>query len=204
MKVTEKLIQIQKELKAPKDLYNKHGNYYYRSCESILQAVKGLMDDKFYILLEDEIIQLGDRYYVKATASLCSNEGGSISTSAYAREDVNRKGMMDSQLTGATSSYARKYALNALFAIEDTKDGDTLNDKTKETKQKLPENLGDYVVTIGKFKGIKISDILPQDLIGYCKYIKEKSEKDGKPINGVMKDFMEVARNYLKQQEGGM
>lgn len=121
------LQQIQTELKAPKSQFNSFGNYKYRNCEDILEAVKPIAA-KYgaAVVCGDEIVQIGERYYVKATACLFT-EKGDIKTSAYAREPLDKKGMDESQITGASSSYARKYALNGLFAIDDTKDADTLN-----------------------------------------------------------------------------
>ena len=127
MTIYEKLKVIQTKLKAPKGQYNNFGKYNYRSLEDITEAVKPLLDEVgATLIISDEIIQIGDRYYVKATATLYdigSNEN--ISVTAFARESETKKGMDDSQITGATSSYARKYALNGLFAIDDTKDTDT-------------------------------------------------------------------------------
>lgn len=126
------LNEIQQKLKAPKNQRNSFGNYNYRSCEDILEAVKPLLGDST-LLISDEVVNVGDRYYVKATATLISPdskpESGKIETSvsAYAREAENKKGMDEAQITGAASSYARKYALNGLFAIDDTKDADTQN-----------------------------------------------------------------------------
>lgn len=119
---------IQSKLNAPKDLKNKFGNYFYRSCESILRALKPLLEEtKCTLTITDDVVQVGERFYVKATASL-KNEAGEIEiTSAFAREPINKKGMDDSQVTGATSSYARKYALNGLFAIDDSRDSDVTN-----------------------------------------------------------------------------
>ena len=129
----EKLIKIQQELHAPKDLRNDYGGYYYRSAESILESVKPLLDGAL-VLLSDEMVMVGNRYYVKATATF---KDGDFETSvvAYAREEENLKGMTQGQITGATSSYARKYALNGLFAIDNTKDLDTLEnpESTKAT-----------------------------------------------------------------------
>lgn len=130
--IYEQLSSIQKKLKTPKNQYNSFGNYNYRSCEDILEAVKPLLNG-LVLTLNDEICQVGERYYVKATVSL-SDGKNTIMTSAYAREGGNRKGMDDSQLTGACSSYARKYALNGLFCIDDEKDADT-RDNTKEDKK---------------------------------------------------------------------
>ena len=129
------LSEIQQKLKAPKGQTNKFGNYKYRSCEDILEAVKPLLNGST-LTLSDKIIQLGDRYYIEATATL-SNGKDSISVTAQAREQETRKGMDESQLTGTASSYARKYALNGLFCIDDTQDADTM-EAPKPTPKKLP------------------------------------------------------------------
>jgi hypothetical protein len=129
--IHDRLAEIQQTLKAPKNQKNSFGNYNYRSCEDILEAVKPLLG-AVYLTISDEIVLIGDRYYVKATATI-SDGKESISNSAYARESLEKKGMDASQVTGATSSYARKYALNGLFAIDDTKDADTM-DNSKDTK----------------------------------------------------------------------
>lgn len=124
------LLAIQCELKAPKTQYNSFGKYNYRNCEDILEAVKPLLVTHGATLtLSDELTQIGDRYYIKATATLANinNPVEDISVTAYAREDETKKGMDGSQVTGAASSYARKYALNGLFCIDDTKDADTTN-----------------------------------------------------------------------------
>lgn len=121
------LVHIQTNLNAPKDLENKFGGYKYRSCESILKAVKPLLNETdTTIVMRDEICMIGDRFYVKAIA-IFSNGEEEIIASGYAREELAKKGMDGAQLTGATSSYARKYALNALFAIDDSKDSDQTN-----------------------------------------------------------------------------
>lgn len=121
----EALIAIQKKLKAPKDLYNKFGNYKYRSAESILEAVKPLLAENGILLtITDELVMIGTRYYVKSTA-MAQKGGETMCGIGYAREDDSKKGMDGSQVTGASSSYARKYALNGLFLIDDTKDADT-------------------------------------------------------------------------------
>ena len=125
MKLTEKLIAIQAQLKAPKDKTNNFGGYKYRSCESILEAVKPLLQAQGCILtISDEIVESGSRIYVKAKATLSDGEG-EYTTFGFAREPESKKGMDEPQVTGTASSYARKYALNGLFAIDDTKDADT-------------------------------------------------------------------------------
>ena len=125
--VYEALQHIQGALNAPKGQFNKFGGYAYRSCEDILEAVKPLLAETLStVTVEDEIVQVGSRYYVKATATLhCGEE--SVSTTAYAREAEEKKGMDESQITGSASSYARKYALNGLFAIDDNRDADATN-----------------------------------------------------------------------------
>ena len=129
------LAQIQSELKAPKGQRNLFGKYNYRSCEDILEAVKPLLTERGLVLLiTDDIVQIGERYYVRATATIYDSEGSYISNSALAREEGVKKGMDASQITGATSSYARKYALNGLFAIDDTKDADATNKGQDEPK----------------------------------------------------------------------
>lgn len=130
----KELVSIQQELKAPKGQYNSFGKYHYRSCEDILEAVKPLLGKYNCILnISDQIEMVGDRFYVKATATLTNSEGKSVTATAFAREQENKAGMDSSQLTGSTSSYARKYALNGLFCIDDTKDADTM-DNTSEGK----------------------------------------------------------------------
>lgn len=135
--IYNELSRIQKELKAPKGQFNKFGNYKYRSCEDILEAVKPLLGD-CCLTISDDIVLIGDRYYIKATARLALSNEDFIENSAFAREAFDKKGMDESQITGASSSYARKYALNGLFAIDDTKDADATNTHDKEG---LPEIL---------------------------------------------------------------
>lgn len=127
--IYKKLNQIQIKLKAPKSQFNKFGNYKYRNCEDILEALKPLLNEfKTVISLKDEIIFIEGRFYVKATVTLIDSETGeAFSTSAFAREEETKKGQDGSQITGSSSSYARKYALNGLFAIDDTKDSDSTN-----------------------------------------------------------------------------
>jgi len=148
MSVLQTLIKVQAELKAPKGQVNKFGNYNYRSCEDILEAVKPINEKNgATVLLSDEIVSIGTalektadgsmiehtKNYVKATARFITDEG-ELSVCAYAREAEDKKGMDDSQITGATSSYARKYALNGLYDIDDTKDSDATNDHGKKNE----------------------------------------------------------------------
>ena len=139
MTVFEKLAHIQSELKAPKNQFNKFGNYHYRNQEDILEAVKPLLKKYGVVLtVQDKIQVVGDmhqRFYVEAEAKLTDLETGqTVSTTAYAREDQEKKGMDLSQLTGATSSYARKYALNGLFLIDDTEDADAKDNRPEAVK----------------------------------------------------------------------
>jgi hypothetical protein len=140
----ENLIKIQSELKAPKGQVNSFGNYKYRSAEDILEAVKPLLTKYGCTLtLSDELVFVGERHYVKATATLISGET-SVSTTAYAREALSKKGMDESQITGMASSYARKYALNGLFCIDDTRDADTMNNNEEQASKPAKK---DYAIS---------------------------------------------------------
>ena len=133
--LTQRVGDIQHKLKAPKGQYNSFGKYNYRSCEDILEGVKPLLKEhNLALLIDDEIVQIGERYYVKATARITDGREF-VSATAYAREPDIKKGMDESQITGATSSYARKYALNALLCIDDTKDADTMDNNKKPVQQ---------------------------------------------------------------------
>ena len=144
MTIYEKLTKIQTELKAPKGQYNSFGKYSYRSAEDILEGVKPLLlANGLTQLITDDIQIVGDRYYIKATVTLYDNEGQSISVSAFAREELTKKGMDASQITGSASSYARKYALNGMYAIDDTKDADHDSyPTTSYSKQPLKKETG--------------------------------------------------------------
>ena len=172
LSLSEKLNRIQVELKAPKDKLNKFGGYNYRSAEGILEALKPLLKTfGVYVTLSDEIVEVGGRVYVKANAELRDYNGSIISVHAYAREAESKKGMDEAQVTGATSSYARKYALNGLFLLDDTKDADTdeyaLQTKT-EPKKTAPtpkasvalicERCGKPISSAGKFPASKVAE----------------------------------------------
>lgn len=130
------LVYIQTRLKAPKSQRNSFGGYNYRSCEDIMEAVKPLLaETNCSLTVSDDIVQVSDRIYVKATATLRTPNGEEYKNTAYAREPLSKKGSDESQVTGAASSYARKYALNGLFCIDDTKDADALNTTQPETKK---------------------------------------------------------------------
>lgn len=132
----KELISIQSELKAPKTQYNKFGGYKYRKAEDILEAVKPLLaKQKCTLIITDDIVMVGSRIYVKATATIKNEKGEYETSTGWAREEETKKGMDGSQITGASSSYARKYALNGLFAIDDNADSDTTNDGQHQAAQ---------------------------------------------------------------------
>ena len=170
MTLLEKLSGIQTELKAPKNQRNNFGNYNYRSCEDILEAVKPLLNAKKCVLtISDEVVQTGERYHVKATATLYDSEGtDKVIVSAFAREEETKKGMDGSQITGASSSYARKYALNGLFCIDDTKDSDGTNNHGKDTpaapKITCPDCGKEIKSNVGK-DGKRVS---PEEILEKC------------------------------------
>lgn len=159
----EKLLNIQQNLKCNKGQYNNFGKYKYRSCEDILESVKPLLkENKCILTLNDTLEYIGERYYIKATATITDTETGDvISNTAYAREEAEKKGMDGSQITGTSSSYARKYALNGLFAIDDTKDADT-DEFAKQTTDTT-----DYKALVEKY--ITENNI---DKVAFCKAYK--------------------------------
>lgn len=155
----KELIEIQKELKAPKGNYNSFGKYRYRSAEDILESVKPLCHKNGCLLtLSDNVELIGERFYIKATAKI-TNGTESVEVTAYAREEETKKGMDGSQITGTASSYARKYALNGLFCIDDTKDADTdeFHKQTEESKRKVKES--------PKKSAEELSEMKPDDMI---------------------------------------
>ena len=179
-----KLARIQAELKAPKNQKNTFGGYNYRSCEDILEAVKPLLAKEGLVLtITDSIEMVGNRYYVKATATLTDGEK-EISTSAYAREAESRKGNDESQITGAASSYARKYTLNGLFCIDDTKDADTMDNTSTpapkaKTKAKAEPKTDKTALLKQIAEGAKKHSISAEDmkLIMKRQYNKETSKE---------------------------
>lgn len=145
MELIKKLNDIQRELKAPKNQFNKFGNYAYRNAEDILEAVKPLLKG-VVLTLSDEIVQIGDRFYVKAKAKITDGKN-IIENTAYAREAMIKRGMDDSQITGAASSYARKYALNGLFLIDDTRDADS--EDNREDKNPKGKDAPKELIKVG-------------------------------------------------------
>lgn len=178
MELQKKLAQIQKELKAPKNQYNNFGKYSYRNAEDILEAVKPLLGD-CVLTISDKVVAVGSRYYIKATAKLsCGTEG--FKTVAYAREEETKKGMDGSQITGSASSYARKYALNGLFCIDDTKDADSrdnTNNNTPNTKS---------VGGIKKVSGTSITPISEKQL-KYANTLISQTNSDREIIKDLYK-----------------
>ena len=191
MGIRESLFNIQQELKAPKSQHNDFGNFSYRSCEDILEAVKPLLKANNCVLtISDELVNIGERYYIKATATLKSVEkGDNISNSAYAREPAEKKGADLSQITGACSSYARKYALNGLFCIDDVKDSDTTNNGKKDAKatktqiKRLKELYTDIPAMLDYYKLEKLEDMareMAEGLILAKERLNEKGASNGK------------------------
>lgn len=186
----KRLIAIQQALKAPKNQKNSFGGYNYRSCEDILEAVKPLLaKQNLALLISDEVCNIGERYYVRAVAQLLDGEKSHdnliAETVAYAREEETQKGMSASQLTGSTSSYARKYALNGLFAIDDTKDADATNTHGKEVKKAV-----DVDVDLEIIEGLKACNTLA-DLVNYKDSYKDK-------VKDIQKFKTEYAKLYKK------
>lgn len=173
------LIKIQQELKVPKGQYNDFAEFKYRSCEDILEAVKPLLKKyNALLLLTDELVFAGNRYYIKATATL-SGEGKDISVSALAREQESKKKYDESQITGASSSYARKYALNGLFAIDDTKDADTQDNSEipapKPANAPAPKPAPQQNTTLSAEEKAKINACTGIDELGLlCSQLKAK------------------------------
>jgi len=188
MNITQKLFAVQRALKAPKTQKNNFGGYNYRTCEDILSAVKPLLND-CTITISDEIVEVAGRIYVKATAIFEDGEH-SVATTAYAREAEFKKGMDESQLTGATSSYARKYALNGLLLIDDTADTDTIQGKSQpeEVADSLAEHLYNLQTakTSGELKGVYTRAVRQIQSVGDKSALKviERAKDEMKEKNG--------------------
>lgn len=182
-KLYKDLSNIQQSLKAPKGQFNNFGKYKYRSCEDILEAVKPLLAG-LVLTLSDEIIQVDTRFYIKSTAKI-SNSIASITVSAFARESLDKKGMDDSQITGTASSYARKYALNGLFLIDDTKDADT-DEHTNQTNK--PEGRAKTTQVKPEVKPEVKSEVAPVDTPEPARRRARVSADAPKPSTDVKKD----------------
>lgn len=205
MTIYEKLSAIQSELKAPKSQYNSFGKYNYRNCEDILEAVKPLCAKyKAVSVMGDEVIQIGERYYIKSTARLIDLESdGVVENTAYAREEAEKKGMDGSQVTGASSSYARKYALNGLFAIDDTKDSDTTNngqtaprEATKAEKKVQPVEKNEEFKRLTKSELVQVYGVSNAEAT-----IAWFEKKFGIVFKDWDKDATEAARAKLTEQK---
>lgn len=205
MTIYEKLSAIQSELKAPKSQYNSFGKYNYRNCEDILEAVKPLCAKyKAVSVMGDEVIQIGERYYIKSTARLIDLESdGVVENTAYAREEAEKKGMDGSQVTGASSSYARKYALNGLFAIDDTKDSDTTNngqtaprEATKAEKKVQPVEKNEEFKRLTKSELVQVYGVSNAEAT-----IAWFEKKFGIVFKDWDKDTTEAARAKLTEQK---
>ena len=196
MNIYEKLSNIQNELKCNKNQFNKFGGYKYRSCEDILEAVKPICKKyKTVLVLSDTLVNIGERYYIQATARLTDIEANKesedtcISNTAYAREEENKKGMDGSQITGTASSYARKYALNGLFNIDDTKDADT--DEFTKQQQIDNEKVIDKTKVQALNKSIEnagIKDEVVELILSQYGYTST-SEIKIKDFNSIVEDF---------------
>ena len=201
--VGQKLITIQKELKAPKKQFNKFGNYKYRSCEDILEAVKPLVTREGCALtITDEIVEIGERYYVKAIATIRDTKDGSeISVSAFAREPEDKKGSDVSQITGAASSYARKYCLNGLFLIDDTKDADVTNTQKTTTTTKTAAKTATKAVAETTYDENDL-DSVKKEIVRMCTELGGQKNAD---VMKVVKELgnpgslktLEAAKEYL-------
>lgn len=193
MNIYEKLLNIQNELKAPKGQYNSFGKYKYRSCEDILEAVKPLcFKHKATLVLFDNIIQSGDRFYIQAIAQLIDIENGEkIEGKALARESQEKKGMDDSQITGTASSYARKYALNGLFNIDDTKDADTDEYKIQEDNDKKIDKKMIEALNMSIEKNNISDDVVELVLSGYG-YSSTNEIK--------IKDYMSIVNDFKSKK----
>lgn len=180
LNVYERLSCVQAQLNAPKNQFNKFGNYYYRSCEDIFEAVKPLLKQFLCTLnVSDEVVEIGGRVYVKATATFRTNKGEEISNTSFAREQLDVKGQVEAQITGATSSYARKYALNGLFLIDDVKDADATNEHEKENPilKDLKPNQIAWMLDHTEIFGIKKkSELTKEDVEKFKAMMKEKQE----------------------------
>lgn len=197
------LSEVQFELKAPKGQFNKFGHYAYRSTEDILKAVKPLLkkfgDD---LSLSDEPVLIGDWHYIKATATFKDKDGKETSSTGYARESVSKKGMDDSQITGTASSYARKYALNGLFLIDDTKDADS-----SEYHQQNQQRQSNKPANNQRNNGLKANANRYKALVNeYAKLTNSNFEEVNNDVKGIMKsnqDSEQLSKNdYLKKSIG--
>lgn len=171
--------EIQKKLKAPKGQKNSFGGYMYRSCEDIVEAAKPILAEYGYHLnMSDDVVGVGARVYIKATCRVLEGEKVVAESTALAREAENKKGMDDSQITGTASSYARKYALNGLFAIDDTKDADTDEHRNHVNKTEKPK-------AVSADQAAEINDLITESQTDVKRFLQHFSGKEGYTINSV-------------------
>lgn|SRR5690554_1019138 len=197
MSLYQKLLRVQTKLKAPKNQYNIFGKYYYRSCEDITEAVKPLLaEEKLIMTISDELTLIGERYYIKATVTVIDGETGEKhEVHAYAREAESKKGMDESQITGAASSYARKYALNGMFAIDDTKDSDATNThgKNENNNQNIDKQtiaaITSFIKRDDKAKNIAVSFLKTK---GFSNFdgLHELSQEEADKLLGKIKSVV--------------
>jgi len=172
----QRFLDLISELKAPKNQFNKFGGYKYRSLEDITEALKPLLKKyNLLLLISDEIVNIGDRFYIKANARILDVENGSViaENTAFAREPLSKKGMDEAQITGASSSYARKYALNGLLCIDDTRDADATNDGTNDSVDSIVKQINNLIEKTGtdrkKFLSyFKVSNVKRLVELGYA------------------------------------
>lgn len=193
------LHRIQKELKAPKGQTNSFGNYKYRSAEDILVAVKSCLQDGEYMTISDQIHVFGDRFYVSATATL-RHKDEYVDTVAYAREEETKKGMDAAQITGSASSYARKYALNGLFCIDDTKDADSMDNsqekpRAEEVDKFTPEHRALQAEVITRFSQCSSNEEIDSVLDEYSQQITELP--DG--LSEVVNEQINNSRDFIRK-----
>lgn len=202
MSVIEKLAAVQRELKAPKGQFNSFGKYKYRSCEDILEALKPVLGKHgCAVTLSDEVVQVGERFYIRATASIMDCESGERAfNTAFAREDADKKGMDGSQITGTASSYARKYALNGLFLIDDTKDADT-DAYHEQTSGEKPKE--DPKIAAAKAKANEVKRMLVKimgDKTAAAQLWNEKYKQDANDIVKMNAALLDL-EDRMKQME---
>ena len=189
----EKLMQIQTKLKAPKSQFNNFGKYKYRNCEDILEAVKPLLlETGTALILTDDVVEIGGRHYVKATGTLYDADGVVGTCKAFAREPEDKKGMDLAQVTGATSSYARKYALNGLFCIDDTKDADSQTPEQKVPEKKAPPPPMKRIIT---FDGFVKQEKLPAKLV--TAFLEEKAMTDNSTLEVMQEKALSKPQSFV-------
>lgn len=206
--IYQKLLNIQTELKAPKNQYNSFGKYNYRNSEDILEALKPLLNkNKTTVIISDKPIAVGNRVYIQATVKFIDVETGeAVETTAMAREEETKKGMDSSQITGSSSSYARKYALNGMFCIDDTKDSDTVIEDNTEASNDNKSNVSDLDQEIlSKVKNILyiVAEKNENKALALLETHTTFTSKEGKVVKGI-RDFNKLTNGRLKATYGNL